>query len=77
MKVAILNYDYSYLNSVSVRKALLYVQKGKVSIEKWSSNIIRTVSGIVKIPCSLPNYLNPMTFSYSTGWWEYPWDGEI
>ncbi len=53
MKVIILNYDYSYLNSVSVRRALSYVQKGKVTVEKWSTEVINTVSEAIKVPLVL------------------------
>jgi len=49
--VVLLNADYSYLNTVKWKKALTLVVKGKVSVVKYSKNIIVSASGMVmKIP---------------------------
>ncbi len=39
MKVILLNLDYSYINSISVRRALRLIAKGKVSVEKYLDSI--------------------------------------
>ena len=44
MQVILLNHDYSYLNSISVRRALGLIAKGKVTVEKYSEKIVRTVT---------------------------------
>jgi len=48
--VVLLNYDYTYLNIVSIRKALSYFRKGKAIIEKASEKVIHTVSESFPIP---------------------------
>ena len=50
MKIIVLNYDYSYLNSVSLHKAMLYIAKGKAMIEKESGKIIKTMTDKFSIP---------------------------
>lgn len=48
--VIVLNADYSYLNSVSWQKAMLLLEKGKVSVVKYSKKIINTVYDSIKVP---------------------------
>ena len=48
--VIVLNADYSYLNHVSWKKALILVEKGKVEIVKYSKKVISTVSDAIKLP---------------------------
>lgn len=43
--VILLNYDYTFLNKVPIKKAMLYIAKDKVTIEKASdSEVIRSFS---------------------------------
>ena len=53
MKVILLNLDYSYINSISVRRALRLVAKEKVTVEKYSDSIINTVSEHIPVPLIL------------------------
>ena len=53
MKVILLNQDYSYINSISVRRALKLIAKGKVTVEKYSEKIIRTVTKDIAVPLIL------------------------
>ena len=53
MKVILLNQDYSYINSISVRRALNLIAKGKVTVEKYSERIIRTVTKDIAVPLIL------------------------
>ena len=53
MKVILLNQDYSYINSISVRRALKLIAKGKVTVEKYSERILRTVSRDIVVPLIL------------------------
>ena len=53
MKVILLNQDYSYINSISVRRALRLITKGKVSVEKYSERIVRTVTKDIAVPLIL------------------------
>ena len=53
MRVILLNQDYSYINSISVRRALRLIAKGKVSVEKYSERIVRTVSKDIAVPLVL------------------------
>lgn len=53
MKVILLNMDYSYVNSISVRRALRLIAKGKVTVEKYSERIIRTVAEDIVVPLVL------------------------
>ena len=49
--VVILNADYTYLNTVSVKKALCLLAKEKVEVLKHSKGVVRTAMGLVmKIP---------------------------
>ena len=50
MQVLVLNYDYTFLNVVSVKKALNYIANGKVTVEKISDTIIRSFSLVIKTP---------------------------
>ena len=50
MRVIVLNYDYSFIDKVSVKKAFRMLEKGKVTVEKWSNNTIRTVTRTFFIP---------------------------
>ncbi len=53
MKVILLNHDYSYINSISMRRALRLIAKGKVTVEKYSDRIIRTVTEEIVVPLIL------------------------
>ena len=53
MKVILLNQDYSYINSISVRRALRLIVKGKVTVEKYSEKIVRTVAKDIAVPLIL------------------------
>ena len=53
MKVILLNQDYSYINSISLRRALKLIAKGKVTVEKYSERIIRTVTKDIAVPLIL------------------------
>ena len=49
--VVILNADYTYLNTVSVKKALCLLAKEKTEVLKYSEKVIRTAMGLVmKVP---------------------------
>ena len=50
MRVIVLNYDYSFINKVSVQKAFRMLEKGKVTVEKWSRETLRTVSQTFAVP---------------------------
>lgn len=45
--VVILNADYTYLNTVSTKKALCLLAKGKTEVLKHSGRVIRTAMGLV------------------------------
>lgn len=49
-QVIVLNADYSYLNNVSWKKAMLLLKKGKVEVVKYSKKIINTVCDTFKVP---------------------------
>lgn len=49
-QVIVLNADFSFLNIVSVERAFLYIEKGKVQVEKYSENVIFTFTRSYKIP---------------------------
>jgi 5-methylcytosine-specific restriction endonuclease McrA len=53
MKVILLNQDYSYINSISVRRALKLIAKGKVTVEKYSERIVKTVTDEIAVPMVL------------------------
>ena len=53
MKVILLNQDYSYINSISVRRALKLIAKGKVTVETYSKRIIKTVTEDITVPLIL------------------------
>lgn len=53
MKVILLNNDYTYINRISVRRALRLIAKGKVTVEKHSEKVIRTVSDEIVVPLIL------------------------
>ncbi len=53
MKVILLNQDYSYINSISVRRALKLIAKKKVTVEKYSGKIVRTVTEDIAVPLIL------------------------
>lgn len=49
--VVVLNSDYSYLNTIKLKKALTLLSKGKVSILKYGKKVIKTASGmVIRIP---------------------------
>jgi len=49
-QVIVLNADYSYLNNVSWKKAMLLLEKGKVEVVKYSKRVIKTVCDVFKVP---------------------------
>jgi hypothetical protein len=53
MQVILLNQDYSYINSISVRRALRLIAKEKVTVEKYSERIVRTVTEDIAVPLIL------------------------
>jgi len=53
MKVILLNQDYSYINSISVHRAMKLIAKGKVTVEKYSEEIVRTVTKDIAVPLIL------------------------
>ena len=53
MKVILLNQDYSYINSISVRRALKLLAKGKVTVEKFSERVVRTATEEIAVPMIL------------------------
>jgi len=53
MKVILLNQDYSYINSVSVRRALKLLTKGKVTVEKYSEIVVRSATEEIAVPMIL------------------------
>jgi len=50
MRVLVLNADYSFLNVIDVRKALVFIEAGKVVVERVSDKLIRTVEGFIPMP---------------------------
>ena len=53
MKVILLNQDYTYINSISVRRALKLLAKGKVTVEKYSEIVVRTAAEAIAVPLVL------------------------
>ncbi len=53
MKVILLNQDYSYINSITVRRALKLIAKKKVTVEKYSGKIVKTVTEDIAVPLIL------------------------
>jgi len=53
MKVILLNKDYGYINAITVRRALKLMAKEKVTVEKYSSEVVRTVAVDIAIPLVL------------------------
>jgi len=50
-KCIVLNGDYSYLNTISWRRAVCLVMKGKTEVVKYGDKILRLVNGqTIKIP---------------------------
>ena len=49
-RIIVLNYDYSFLNMVSLEKVFLYIAKGKVTVEKYTENVLTTFEKSFKIP---------------------------
>ncbi len=49
-RVIVLNADYTYLNSISWKKAFLLIQKGKVEVVKYSKKMINTIYDTFKVP---------------------------
>lgn len=49
-KVVVLNSDFSFLNVVSVKRAFLYIAKGKVSVEKYTDKTFKSAEAEFKIP---------------------------
>ena len=49
--VVLLNSDYSFLNTISWKKAMCLMSKGKTEVVKYSDKVIKGVGGIlIKIP---------------------------
>ncbi|MBW1800565.1 MAG: HNH endonuclease [Deltaproteobacteria bacterium] len=53
MNVILLNLDYTYINSISVRRALKLLAKGEVTVEKYSERVIRTTTEEIAVPMIL------------------------
>ena len=68
--VIVLNYDYTFLNRVTVRKALLYMAKDKVTVEKASDDeVIRSFSDIMQAPLVIRlTYLIKTIYSRKVIW---------
>jgi len=49
----VLNGDYTYLNTVSWQKAMKLMEKGKVTVVKYTDMVIKTVKKVIKIPAVL------------------------
>ena len=50
----LLNADYSFLNTVNWKKAILLLSKGRVEVLKFSKRVIRSAEGVVmKVPSVL------------------------
>lgn len=49
-QVLVLNADFSFLGTVSIKRAFLYISKGKVHVEKYADSVISTVESSFKIP---------------------------
>ena len=47
-RVIVLNYDYSFLNVISLKRAITMMAKGKVEVVKASKRIIRNYEGTYK-----------------------------
>jgi len=52
-EVILLNYDYSFLNKVTIEQAMRYIAKGKVTIEKFSEKVIKTATDEILSPLVL------------------------
>lgn len=50
MKVVVLNADYSILNTISWKRALVLLDKGRVEVVKYSNDFIVTVKEKIKVP---------------------------
>ena len=50
MEVILLNQDYTFLNKVSIERAFALYSKGKVTVEKYSDKVIRTVTDKFVVP---------------------------
>ena len=48
--VIVLNSDYSFLNTVTVERAFLYIAKEKVQVEKYAEKYINTSEDVFRIP---------------------------
>lgn len=48
--VIVLNSDYTFLNTVTIERAFLYIAKEKVYVEKYAEKVINTAEEIFKIP---------------------------
>lgn len=51
--VILLNMDYQYINRISTRKAWRLITKGKVTVEKYSDKVIKTVTEDMLMPLVL------------------------
>jgi len=50
MRVLVLNADYTFLNIINIKKALRFIQAGKVVVERTTEELIKTVSGTIPTP---------------------------
>ena len=50
MKVIVLNFDYTYLNTVSIEAAMGYLINGKVPVEKYSEKVLLTITREYIVP---------------------------
>jgi len=49
-QVLVLNADYTYLNTVSVKRAMTYLSKERVIVEKYADTLIRTFEKVMNAP---------------------------
>lgn len=67
--VILLNMDYQYINRISERKAIRLIAKGKVTVEKYSDKVIRTVKEEIVMPLVLRLvYLVRQIYRKSVSW---------
>lgn len=50
MEVIVLNTDYSYLHKLKPKRAMKLIEKGRVTVEKYSDRVMRTVDGPRQVP---------------------------
>lgn len=53
MSCVVLNADYTFLNVISTKRAMILLAKGKTEVLKYSKKVFNTISGVIKIPAVL------------------------